>query len=223
MTTQTSQATCGSSRTHLVPADRIGRAPRRVRSGRKCSELRAELVQSGRKCSELRAELATLRPELYARAMRMCCSPPLAEDIVQDTMVRALRFEAQYRPGTNLRAWVGQILRSVFLTRCRRKRRERKALDHLRQDPCAWTKRDAPSVVSFITPAMGRALESLNDGYRRAVQLVDLEGLTYREAATRLGIPVGTVMSRLHRGRRLLAAHLAETAQPAGVPALAAA
>ena len=172
--------------------------------------------------SELRSELAGLRSELYARALRMARSPSRAEDLVQDTMLRALRFEQQYRPGTNLRAWVGQILRTVFLSHCRRNKREQRALDNLHRDPCAWTHRDPPSIMRTLSPKPARALSSLSTGYQQVVKLVDLDGLSYREAAERLDVPVGTVMSRLHRGRRLLATLLAEASLPVQ-PAAAAA
>jgi RNA polymerase sigma-70 factor (ECF subfamily) len=158
-----------------------------------------------------------------ARALRFARCPSRAEDLVQDAMLRALRFEDQYHPGTNLRAWVTQILRSVFLTQCRRNRREHKALGHLLRDPCAWLHQDAPSAMAALSPMPARALASLSSGYQEVVRLVDIEGLSYREAASELEVPVGTVMSRLHRGRRLLATLLddgrADTAEPLPVAA----
>ncbi|HHH11015.1 MAG TPA: RNA polymerase sigma factor [Sorangium sp.] len=157
---------------------------------------------------EVRRGLAALRPTLYARALRMSRCPSRADDIVQETMVRALRFEHQFRVGTNLRAWVGQVLTSVFLTQCRRNKRERRALDNLLYDPCAWHKHDTPAMMTTLSKRPAQALASLPDSYRSAVQLVDLDGLSYREAAERLNVPVGTIMSRLHRGRKLLAAKL---------------
>lgn len=162
--------------------------------------------------SEVRRGLGALRPELYARALRLTRSPALADDVVQETMLRALRFEKQYRAGTNLRAWVGQVLMSVFLTHCRRKKRERKALDNLHRDPCAWLKKDAKTKMKSLSARPAAALENLPEGYRHAVQLVDIQDLSYREAAQRLEVPVGTIMSRLHRGRKMLAAQLAEAA-----------
>lgn len=165
--------------------------------------------------SEVRRGLGKLRPELYARALRLTRSPALADDVVQETMLRALRFETQYRPGTNLRAWVGQVLMSVFLTHCRRKKRERKALDNLHRDPCAWLKKDAKTKMNSLSARPTAALQSLPEGYRMAVQLVDIHDLSYREAAQRLEVPVGTIMSRLHRGRKMLAAELAESAPDA--------
>ncbi len=157
---------------------------------------------------EVRLGLTTLRPALYARALKLSRSPALADDVVQDTMVRALRFATQYRAGTNLKAWVSQVLMSVFLTQCRRNKRERRALDNLTKDPCAWVKRDAPAMMRSLSARPARALASLPDGYRSAVQLVDIQDLSYREAAERLGVPVGTIMSRLHRGRKILATEL---------------
>ncbi len=160
---------------------------------------------------EVRAGLAALRAHLFARALRLSRCPSRADDIVQETMLRALRFENQFRAGTNLRAWVGQVLVSVFLTQCRRNKRERKALDNLTQDPCAWLKKDAPAMMSILSRRPANALAKLPDSYRSAVQLVDLQQLSYREAAQHLNVPVGTIMSRLHRGRKMLASELAET------------
>ncbi|MBK6518027.1 MAG: sigma-70 family RNA polymerase sigma factor [Polyangiaceae bacterium] len=161
--------------------------------------------------SELRSALVAFAPELFARALRLSRNPAVAEDLVQDTVERAMRFESHFIPGTNARAWLFQILFSVFITRCRRARREQKALGSLAADPCAWTTPDgiAPT-MSRLTPALAAQLAQLPDAFRRAVELVDLEELSYKDAADRMGVPVGTVMSRLHRGRKLLASALTE-------------
>ncbi|MEJ7729145.1 MAG: RNA polymerase sigma factor [Polyangiaceae bacterium] len=153
----------------------------------------------------LRHSLARMGPELFGRALRMSRSPSVAEDLVQDTIERAIRFETHYTPGTNLRAWVHQILFSVFVTRCRRARRERNALDHLTTDPCAWTSPDAAAEMTDLSPPLRRALDALPKAFRDAVVLVDLQEMSYKDAAFRLAVPVGTVMSRLFRGRRQLA------------------
>jgi RNA polymerase sigma-70 factor (ECF subfamily) len=161
---------------------------------------------------QLHAGLVALIPELRSRAVRLCGNRATADDVVQDTIERALRFADQYERGTNLRAWAQQILFSVFVTRWRRVRRERKALEHLASDPCAWT---LPN--SFTAPDAGRGaltqstlrkLEALPEGFRAVVVMVDIESRSYRDAAKELGVPVGTVMSRLHRGRKLLAAQM---------------
>jgi RNA polymerase sigma-70 factor (ECF subfamily) len=163
--------------------------------------------------AELKLGLTALVPELRARALRLTGHPASADDLVQDTLVRALTCEDQYEPGTNLRAWALQILFSVFVTRWRRRRRERAALERLGADPLAWTAPHAfappDAGAGAISRSARRSLDALPEGFRAAVVLVDLQERSYRDAARELGVPVGTVMSRLHRGRRLLAAELA--------------
>ena len=168
---------------------------------------------------ELHAGLVALIPELRARALRLCGEKATADDVVQDSIERALRFADQYERGTNLRAWAFQILFSVFVTRWRRRRRERNALENLATDPCAWT-----IPVGFVAPDRGpgaltastqRKLDALPDGFRAVIVMVDIEQRSYREAARELGVPVGTVMSRLHRARKLLAAQMADEREAA--------
>lgn len=164
--------------------------------------------------SELRSALVAFTPDLFARALRLSRNPAVAEDLVQDTVERAMRFESHFIPGTNARAWLFQILFSVFITRCRRSRREQRALGSLAADPCAWTTPEALTpTLSRLTPALSAQLAQLPDPFRRAVELVDLEELSYKDAADRMGVPVGTVMSRLHRGRKLLASALGGSEQ----------
>jgi RNA polymerase sigma-70 factor (ECF subfamily) len=166
--------------------------------------------------SELRARLASYWPDLYHRALRLSRNEAVAQDVLQDTFERALRFEDQYEPNSNLRAWLQRILLSVFVTRCRRLRRERRALENLTHDPCSWTLPDARSATQTLSPALSRALGSLPESFRRVIELVDLADLSYRDAAVTLGVPLGTVMSRLHRGRRMLAEVLRPAATDAG-------
>ena len=157
-------------------------------------------------------DLASLLPELRARALRLCRDPATADDVVQDTLERALRFGHQYERGTNFGAWANQILFSVFVTRWRRRRRERKAVEALGRDAHAWTAPEGfpppDAGPGAISRATRRSLDALPEGFRAVVELVDLEDRSYRDAAQALGVPVGTVMSRLHRGRKLLAAQL---------------
>lgn len=155
--------------------------------------------------------LVELVAELRGRAWRLCGDPAAADDLVQDTVERALKFAEQYERGTNLRAWAHQILFSVFVTRYRRARREKNAMRALAGDPCAWTvpeRFSSPEAGVALTPAVRGKLDALPDTFRTVLTLVDLDELTYREAASELGVPVGTVMSRLHRGRKLLASRL---------------
>lgn len=154
---------------------------------------------------ELRRGVATMAPELFGRALRLTRSQHLAEDLVQDTVERAIRFASTYREGTNLKAWMHQILFSVFITRCRRNRRERVAVGVLATDPNAWTRVDNVKEMPGLTKSTKRALRKLPTSFRRALVLVDLQELGYKEAAKKLRVPVGTIMSRLHRGRKMLA------------------
>jgi RNA polymerase sigma-70 factor (ECF subfamily) len=166
----------------------------------------------GRDDTQVRAGLVALIPQLRARALRLCGDAATADDVVQDTIERALRFSYQYERGTNLRAWALQVLFTVFVTRWRRRRRERQAVARLAGDPFAWTVPDpfgSPDRgAGAMSAATRRSLDALPEGFRAAVILVDLEERTYLDAAETLGVPVGTVMSRLHRGRKLLAAKM---------------
>lgn len=161
-------------------------------------------------------ELVALAPDLRGRARRLARSEALAEDLVQDTVERALRFRAQYREGTSLKAWLHQILFSVFVTRFRRLRREREALRRLGDEPDAWVVPEGVPGPEQALRRMGAGVEqelaSLPEGYREVIAHVDLGERSYRETARLLGVPLGTVMSRLHRGRRLLAERLREAA-----------
>jgi RNA polymerase sigma-70 factor (ECF subfamily) len=158
---------------------------------------------------ELRSALVELVPVLRARALKLCLNPVEAQDLVQDALERALRFEATYQPGTNLRAWAQQILFSVFASRCRRSRRERRALSTLTGDPCAWTTPDAAPAMSRLPPKLERLVDQLPPQFAAVITLVDLRECSYKEAAAELGVPIGTVMSRLFRARKLLANTLA--------------
>ncbi len=170
--------------------------------------------ESGRRIStaesrrRFREELGAVIPTLRPRALKLCLNPVEAQDLLQETVLRALRFEDSYKSGTNLRAWTNQILFSVFVTRCRKLRRERRALDALSTDPCAWMQRDAEPMMQSLTPSVQVALDELPPQFASVIMLVDLEERSYKDAAAKLGVPVGTVMSRLFRGRRLLAARL---------------
>jgi len=163
--------------------------------------------------SELRTSLLKLLPELHGRAARLSGSETLAADLVQDTVERALRFEDWYRAGTNPRAYLHQILFSVFITHCRRARRERKALTALTIDPNSWTSAPHVKGVECLGASLRGHLAALPVAYREVVELVDLGERSYKDAASILGVPVGTVMSRLHRARKALRA-LVEASDP---------
>jgi RNA polymerase sigma-70 factor (ECF subfamily) len=168
--------------------------------------------------------------QLYAAAMRMTRNPADAEDLVQETFLRAYRTFDNFEPGTNCRSWLLTILYSVFINRYHRKRRapEPRPLEELEQRPL-WARDgqdwEAPFLAAAARGAWGvsgtveAALRKLPEVYRHAVLAVDVEGLTYEEAATALSCPIGTVRSRLARARRLLAVELAEYARDLGLTA----
>ncbi|HVJ20627.1 MAG TPA: RNA polymerase sigma factor [Polyangiaceae bacterium] len=164
--------------------------------------------------SPLRALLAAELPRLELRARRLAMSPADAEDLVQDTIERALCFEPSFVLGTNLRAWLLSILQSVFVTRYRRRRRERTALARVASDVGVDLLPQPLFVPLPLSRATRAALQSLPPAFQEVIDLVDLHEHSYKEAALVLGVPVGTVMSRLFRARRLLAARLEPGEQP---------
>jgi len=149
--------------------------------------------------------------QLYPAALRMTRNPTDAEDLVQETSVKAYAAFAQFTPGTNLRAWLNRILTTTFINVYRKRRREpQQALGSDLQEWQMSADRLTPPVPSAEAEALDRttdsdllrALRDLPGEFRTAVYLADIEGYPYREIAEIMGTPVGTVMSRLHRGRR---------------------
>jgi RNA polymerase sigma-70 factor (ECF subfamily) len=162
---------------------------------------------------------------LYQSALWLTRNRAEAEDVVQETCLRAFRSFHRFNPGTNCRAWLLTILRNVFLNGLRRGSREMLEGDSmvLEAGPESATQ-EAPSAGNpeeefFQTVVHGdvdRALKALPLVFREAVILVDLEGLTYKEVAEVLACPIGTVMSRLSRGRHLLRRSLRRFAREHG-------
>jgi RNA polymerase sigma-70 factor (ECF subfamily) len=166
-------------------------------------------------------------PNLLAVACRLGRNRAEAEDLVQDTLVKALRARDQYESGTNLKAWLLKILKNTFINRYRRSGLEKTVLEGPDADPLAdgWigastlrAMRDPESQAlrPVIQQEIVRALDAIPEEFRMVVLLADVEELSYREIADLIGCPIGTVMSRLHRGRRLLKASLIEHARALG-------
>jgi RNA polymerase sigma-70 factor (ECF subfamily) len=173
-------------------------------------------------------ELLTHLDALYGVSCRMTKSTTEAEDLVQDTVVKAMRARSQFQPGTNLKAWLLRILTNTFINRYRRGGLERDLLDSPDADPLAdgWvganTMRamrdpETQALKPLVEAEVQRALEALPEDFRLAVVLSDIEELSYKEIADAMGCPIGTVMSRLHRGRRLLQKALREHAVALGI------
>jgi RNA polymerase sigma-70 factor, ECF subfamily len=153
-----------------------------------------------------------------------------AEDLVQDTMTRAYAGLAGFRPGTNGRAWLFRIMANAFINTCRH--RQHQPVEVLSPDidvrppsaaaarlPVDVAARSAPSaeeevLSQFSQSEIRAALDSLPIGFRAAIYLVDGEGYSYRDAAEMIGVPIGTVMSRLHRARKRVRQQLRSPAPP---------
>lgn len=160
---------------------------------------------------------------LYQTALRLTRSRAEADDVVQETFLRAFKSFDRFNPGTNCRAWLFTIMRNAFLNRVRAASHEvlEEDMDQREAERTSTTATGVPSPEEtfFQTVLHGdvdRALKELPTLFREAVILADLEGLSYREIADVLGCPIGTVMSRLSRGRRLLRATLLRFAHEHG-------
>lgn len=174
------------------------------------------------------AEVLDHLDALYGVAFRMTKEGSAAEDLVQDTVVKAVRARHQYKAGTNLKAWLLRILTNTFINLHRRGGLERDVLEGPDAGPLAdrWigastmkSMRDPESqmLAPLIAAEVRGALEELPEHFRLAVVLSDIEGLSYKEISEVMGCPVGTVMSRLHRARRMLQASLQDHAIALGI------
>jgi RNA polymerase sigma-70 factor (ECF subfamily) len=145
-------------------------------------------------------EILPCVPELSRTALRLARGTTLADDLVQETLARAWQARASFRPGTNARAWTHRILFNTYINHYRKKKREREVLEELRGSLRAAARDEREGFGDEVVAA----LSALRPEFREAVELVDLRELSYQDAADQLACPVGTVMSRLHRGRKRL-------------------
>lgn len=163
---------------------------------------------AGARSSAFETEALSYLNALYSTALRLTANRADAEDLVQETYLRAFRSSAQFEPGTNLKAWLFTILHHAFLNTRRQAGRESIAAeaDDLERVPQPEGVENAEQILlrKTLDVDLQAALDSLPEVFREAVWLRDVEDFSYAEIAAILHVPVGTVMSRISRGRRLL-------------------
>ena len=169
--------------------------------------------------------------QLYAAAMRMTRNPSDAADLVQETFVKAFQAFGQFQQGTNLKAWLYRIQTNTFINSYRKKQRDpyQGTIDELEDWQLGGAESitqgrstrsaEAEAIDHLPDSAVKDALQSIPEDFRLAVYFADVEGFSYQENANIMKTPVGTVMSRLHRGRRLLRDRLADYARERGIVA----
>ncbi len=167
-------------------------------------------------------------PQLYSAALRMTRNPADAEDIVQETYLKAYRAYDTFTEGTNLRAWLFRILTNTFINRYRRDQRRPSEVElgelqdfylyrRLGEGSGASLSAEEEVMDRLVDSDVKQALEDLPENFRIPVLLADVDGFAYKEIAEIMDIPIGTVMSRLHRGRKALQQKLWSLAQQRGI------
>jgi RNA polymerase sigma-70 factor (ECF subfamily) len=172
-------------------------------------------------------EALPLLNEMYAGALRLTRNPADAEDLLQEAYLRAYRGFSTFREGTNLRAWLYRILTNAFINMYRKRQREPQTVpDEEVPDWYLYEKlggegaeasAETQVLESLPDEDVQEALAALPEQFRLAVLLADVEGFSYKEIAEILDVPIGTVMSRLHRGRRALEKRLVDVMQERGL------
>jgi RNA polymerase sigma-70 factor (ECF subfamily) len=162
---------------------------------------------------------------LYNYALRMTYNSTDAEDLVQETFLKAFRFWDSYEKGTNIRAWLFRIMKNAYINRYRKEKKEPETVEYDEVENFYNSVRETASESSDLQETLynnlleddvATAIAELPEDFRTVVILCDIEGLTYEEVAEFVDCPIGTVRSRLHRGRKLLRAKLLDYARKRG-------
>jgi RNA polymerase sigma-70 factor (ECF subfamily) len=167
-------------------------------------------------------------PQLYSAALRMTRNPADAEDVVQETFLKAYRAYDTFTAGTNLKAWLYRILTNTYINKYRKQQRRPSEVElgelqdiylfkRVGEQSGASRSAEEDMLDEFVDEDIIEALESLPDNFRMPVLLADVEGFSYKEISEMLDIPIGTVMSRLHRGRKALQRKLWNVAEARGL------
>ncbi|OHO33824.1 RNA polymerase subunit sigma [Corynebacterium sp. HMSC034B08] len=173
-------------------------------------------------------EAMPLLDQLYGGALRMTRNPQDAEDLVQETYLKAYKNFDSFTPGTNLKAWLYRIMTNTYINSYRKKQRrpletsadevtDYQLYSSSSHDSTGLESAEVEALKAMPNSRISEALNALNEDYRMVVYYADVEGLAYKEIADVLDIPMGTVMSRLHRGRKQLRGMLKDVAKERGI------
>ena len=186
----------------------------------------AELTrQELKKQEDFNDEIIPHLDALYNFGLRLTADPNDTEDLVQDTIVKAYRFFSSYEKGTNAKAWLFRILKNSYINNYRKKSKKPSEVDYdevasfyesIRAERTETSDLEDKMFRDLIDDDLSKALNSIPEDFRTVVLLCDVEDFTYEEIANMLDVPIGTIRSRLHRGRNLLKAQLMDYAEKRG-------
>ncbi|MDX1590804.1 MAG: sigma-70 family RNA polymerase sigma factor [Balneolaceae bacterium] len=186
----------------------------------------AELTkQEVQKQQDFNEEIIPHLDALYNFGLRLTSDPNDAEDLVQDTIVKAYRFFSSYEKGTNAKAWLFRILKNSYINNYRKKSKKPQQVDYdevatfyetIRAERTETSDLEDKMFRELIDDDISKALDQIPEDFRTVVLLCDVEDFTYEEIANMLDVPIGTIRSRLHRGRNLLKAELMDYASKRG-------